>query len=229
MGADVTTVVEQSYSFDITIRDENGTELEPDTSKGQVSVTFKNVGVIETEQQEDKELSVFYVSDDYQEAEELSHDTDIDEDSASIMAEHFSIYTVVITTETNVILPYYQGTSKAASYFTVYNEEQLIRYRDLLNDYVDGKVTDANKIATILVNADDANPMDGIPGLGQATNMTVADLNFSVKIMDDITVSSEWTPINKIPSGVTFNGGGHTITFESCSSCCTCPSCQSVV
>ena len=212
---DVTTVVEQSYSFDITIRNESGTEIEPDTSKGQVSVTFKNVGVIETEQQEDKELSVFYVSDDYQEAEELSHDTYIDEDSASIMAEHFSIYTVVITTETNVILPYYQGTSKAASYFTVYNEEQLIRYRDLLNDYVDGKVTDANKIATILVNADDANPMDGITGLGQATNMTVADLNFSVKIMDDITVSSEWTPINKIPSGVTFNGGGHTIIFES--------------
>lgn len=212
---DVTTVVEQSYSFDITIRDENGTEIEPDTSKGQVSVTFKNVGVIETEQQEDKELSVFYVSDDYQEAEELSHDTDIDEDSASIMAEHFSIYTVVITTETkDVILPYYQGTSKAASYFTVYNEEQLIRYRDLLNDYIAGTVTNDNKIATILVNADDANPIDGITGLGQATNMTVADLNFSVKIMDDITVSSEWTPINKIPSGVTFNGGGHTITFE---------------
>ena len=213
---DVTTVVEQSYSFDITIRNESGTEIEPDTSKGQVSVTFKNVGVIETEQQEDKELSVFYVSDDYQEAEELSHDTDIDEDSASIMAEHFSIYTVVITTETkDVILPYYQGTSKAASYFTVYNEEQLIRYRDLLNDYIAGTVKNDNKIATILVNADDANPIDGITGLGQATNMTVADLNFSVKIMDDITVSSEWTPINKIPSGVTFNGGGHTITFES--------------
>lgn len=212
---DVVTVVEQSYSFDITIVDENGTEIEPDTSKGQVSVTFKNVGATEAQKQEEKELSVFYVSDDYAEAEEITHDVDTAEDSASITTEHFSIYTVVITSgeKKDTILHYYQGTSKASSYFTIYNGEQLARYRDLLNGYVAGTVTENDTFSTILVNSDDNNPMDGITGMGQATNMTVKDLNFSVKIMDDITVQNEWSPINEFPEGVSFDGAGHTITF----------------
>ncbi len=213
---DVVTVVEQSYSFDITIVDEEGNEIEPDTTCGQVSVTFKNVGVTEVEQQEDKELTVFYVSDDHTEAEEINHEADAAEDSAAITAEHFSIYTVVITSgeKKDTILHYYQGTSRAVSYFTVYNEEQLLRYRDLMNGYyVDGSVLDENTISTILVNSDDANPMDGITGMGQAADMTVADLNFSVKIMDDITVQSEWSPVKKLPAGLVFDGAGHTITF----------------
>lgn len=213
-------VVEQSYSFDITIVDETGAEVEPDTSRGEVSVSFKNVGAAQAEQQEEKELSVFYVSDDYSEAEELSHSVDTDADAAVITAEHFSIYTVVITTkesdeEKNYILHYYQGSSIAESYFTIYSEKELLLYKELLDGYVNGKVEDTDHISTILVNADDANPMEGITGDGQATDMTVSNLNLSAKLMDDITVTSAWSPISKFCNWMTFNGGGHTITLTS--------------
>lgn len=217
--ANTTVVVEQSYSFDITIVDKTGAEVEPDTSRGEASVSFKNVGAVEAEQEAEKELSVYYVTDDYSQAEELTHEVDADADAAVITAEHFSIYTVVITTtgdeEENYILHYYQGSSIAESYFTIYSEKELIRYAELLNGIVAGTVKTSDSIATILVNSDDANPMEGITGDGQSTDMTVSNLNLSVKLMDDITVTETWTPITEIPEDVTFDGAGHTITFES--------------
>ena len=189
--------VEQTYSYDITILDAEGNAIEPDTSKGEVSVSFKNVGAARVEQEADKDLSVYYVTDDYNQAEEIPHESDIAEDGAVISAEHFSIYTVVITSgeKKDTILHYYQGSSRENSYFTIYNGTQLQRYRNLLDGYVKGGVKSTDSIATILVNSDDSNPTDGITGLGQATDLTVADLNFSVKMMDDVTVADAWTPI----------------------------------
>lgn len=217
-AADENTLVEveQSYSFDITIADKNGNEIEPDTRYGDVSVTFKNVGVAEVEQADEKELSVYYVSDDYSQAEEIDHETNVSEDAAVITAEHFSIYTVVITSGTlkDSILHYYQGSSIANSYFTIYNEEQLLKYQQLVNGWVAGSVKD-DSFSTILVNSDDANPVEGITGEGQATDMKVKDLNMSAKLMDDVTVTSEWsTPITKLCENHSFDGKGHTITFK---------------
>ena len=211
------TIVEKSYSYDITILDENGDEIEPDTSKGEVKVTFENIGASEVCENDDLEMNVFHVEDDLSAVEKIEEvELDEDEDSASINAEHFSIYTVVITSgeKRGTILNYYQGTNKAKSYFTIYNGEQLSKYKDLINDYVSGSVTGEDTIATILVNKDDANPTEGITGLGQATNLTIADINFNAKLLDDITVSDPWTPIMTYPSGVRFNGDKKTITFE---------------
>ena len=219
--ADVVTVVEQSYSFDITIENEDGEEIQPDATYGEVSVEFKNVGACEAETEEEKELSVFYVSDDCDEIEELDHDVNTEEDSASITAEHFSIYTVVITKVENTIpsrdyiLHYYQGVSQATSYFTIYDGKELLAYRDLVNDYQSGELAPSDKISTILVNSDDNNPIDGITGVGQSKDMTVSDLNFSAKIMDDIVVTDAWSPITRLYEGATIDGAGHTIEFRS--------------
>ncbi|MDD6806202.1 MAG: hypothetical protein PUD77_08040, partial [Clostridiales bacterium] len=217
---DVVTVVEQSYSFNITIENENGEEIQPDTTCGEVFVEFKNVGACEAEAEEEKELSVFYVSDDYDEIEELDHDVNTEEDSASITAQHFSIYTVVITKgehttpSRNYILHYYQGVSQATSYFTIYDGKELLAYRDLVNDFKAGELTSEDTISTILVNSDDNNPIDGITGVGQSKNMTVSNLNFSAKIMDDIVVTDVWSPITSLPEGATIDGAGHTIDFK---------------
>ncbi|MCQ2549514.1 MAG: InlB B-repeat-containing protein [Lachnospiraceae bacterium] len=207
----IDTVVEESYSFDIKIIDEEDNELEPDNSKGQVLVTFENVGVAEAEEQDNLTLSVFHVSDDLEQVEEVQCETDASNDTTSITAEHFSIYTVVITSGTanGSILQYYQGTSKANSYFTIYSADELALYKNVLE-----KAQNSDKILTILVNRDDANPLDGITGLGQATDMKMSDLNLNVKIMDDITVTKSWTPIANFPSGKVFDGNGHTIRFE---------------
>ena len=53
---DVATTVEQSYSFDIKVIDENGNEIEPDTSLGEVQVLFSNV--IDESIVEDDDLAV---------------------------------------------------------------------------------------------------------------------------------------------------------------------------
>ena len=216
----VETVVEESHSFDIRILDENGEETEPDTSKGEVSVTFKNVKAAEVEDDDNKELNVFYVSDELDAVEMIDTELDANEDTATIDAEHFSIYTVVITSgaATDSILHYYQGTDISNSYFTIYNAQQLITYKNLLNNYVAGTVHDTDKIATILVNKDDANPTNGITELGQSDDLYIGDLNFSVSLMDDITVPSGWTAINTVPDGVVINGNGHTLSFADGSS-----------
>lgn len=165
---DAVVDVEQSHTFDIAILDADGNEIEPDTTYGEAVVTFKNVGVAEVDAAEDKELSVYYVTDDYSSAEEIDSTTDGDADTAAITADHFSIYTVVITSGTakDTILHYYQGPDISKSYFIIYNEAQLTRYREIVNGWASGKVQDNDSIATILVNSDDANPVEGITGDG---------------------------------------------------------------
>ena len=218
--ADEMLSVDQTYSYDITIFDSEGNAIEPDTSRGEVSVSFKHIGDGENQQEDNQDISVYYVTDDYSRAEEIPSESDGTSDSAVISAEHFSIYTVVITSgeKKDTVLHYYQGTSKENSYFTIYNGVQLQKYRELLDGFVRGTVKNTDSIDTILVNSDDSNPTDGITGLGQAADLTLADLNFSVRIMDDITVTDAWTPIEVLPDGVVFDGNGHTITFQSLAS-----------
>lgn len=86
--------VAASYTFDITIYDDEGNEIEPDTSKGSVKVTFEMVEL------ENKNLgvSVYHVEESGSsfEAEEL---TNIEVDGQELTAETdgFSIYTVEFT------------------------------------------------------------------------------------------------------------------------------------
>ncbi len=208
--------VEQSYSFDIQLLDSNNRPIEPDTTKGDVLVSFTNVGAKETVKETDSDLLVYYVTDELDEAEKLDSYIDTRTDSVYISAEHFSIYTVVITSGAaeGTVLHYYQGRTKAASYFTLYSEADLLKYKELLEKKNSAAVKDTDRIETILDNSDSANPSDGITGTGQSTSMTIANLNFSAKLMSDITVTSSWTPISKFPSGLTFDGNGHKITFK---------------
>ena len=212
----VATKVEASFSFNITIRNAEGEEIEPDTSKGDVQVTFENFGVEDVENDDTLELDVYHVNDELTEIEKVDTEVNAEEDVILVNPESFSIYTVVITSGVDkmTILNYYQGTSKAVSYFTIYNEDQLAQYKDLVNGRVNGTIPATNSISTILVNKDDADPLDGITGMGQATDMVVGDLNLSAKIMDDIDVTKPWTNISKLPADAKIDGDGYTITFE---------------
>ncbi len=213
--SNVETKVEESYTFDIQIWDENGQEIEPDTSKGQVEVVFQNVKVVDTNEQE---TSVYYVADELDRIEELETSLDLDNDAVSVNTEHFSIYTVVITTaiQKETILKYYQASTIQDSYFTIYTAEELARYKEILDKYFYYHTLNGDaSVATVLVNADDANPMEGIVGVGQATDLKLSQLNLSAKIMDDIILEdAEWSPIYVLPSDYYINGGGKTITFK---------------
>ena len=82
-------------TFDITIRDKNGNELQPDNSKGEVKVSFKNIDTAEAESSTNKEIQVFHVEDDLSGAEVMN--TEVTTNEVSFEAEHFSLYTVVNT------------------------------------------------------------------------------------------------------------------------------------
>ena len=105
-----------SYTFDITIRDNNGNELQPDTSKGSVKVTFKMAEIanenLETEvyhvEETDEGLSaegliIETAEDIYSDTEADKKDVteeaekDIEEDEIVVETDGFSYYTVEFT------------------------------------------------------------------------------------------------------------------------------------
>ncbi|MDD2970925.1 MAG: SpaA isopeptide-forming pilin-related protein [Lachnospiraceae bacterium] len=82
-------------AFDITVLDEDGNTLQPDTEKGDVKVSFKNINTKELRTNAKKEIQVFHVEDDLSSADAVA--ATVEDKEVSFEAEHFSIYTVVTT------------------------------------------------------------------------------------------------------------------------------------
>ena len=85
-----------SYTFDITIYDKDGNEIEPDTEKGSVKVTFKMAEIAN----ENLETDVYHVeeTDEGLNAENLDVNTEDGEaDEAAVETAGFSFYTVEFT------------------------------------------------------------------------------------------------------------------------------------
>jgi len=89
---DTKSVVEVK-AFDITIYDANGNEVQPDTSKGNVQVTFNNIDTAEVKADANKDMEVFHVSDSMNSAEAV--DSSVGDGQISFEAEHFSPYAMV--------------------------------------------------------------------------------------------------------------------------------------
>lgn len=85
-------------AFDITIYDSNGNEVQPNTDKGTVKVTFNNVDTASAQADSSKDMEVFHVTDTLASAEEVS--SSIGDGQVSFEAEHFSLY-VVVSVEDN--------------------------------------------------------------------------------------------------------------------------------
>ena len=83
----------ESFIFDISIRDKDGEEIQPDTSQGEVKVSFEQLDL--SALQEGKELAVFHLDEVEAEAEKLA-DIEIkhDEETVEVTAEHFSVFVV---------------------------------------------------------------------------------------------------------------------------------------
>ena len=99
-SVDVAKTVKELVSFDITITDADGNELQPDTSKGEVRVSFAQLPMVTETAAPAQELKVFHMDDSLNEAEGL--DTTVDEATGTLEApvEHFSLYTVALLTAT---------------------------------------------------------------------------------------------------------------------------------
>lgn len=82
------------YAFDITILDEQGKELQPDTTKGEVKVQFSNLPVEEA----GVDGQQMFCMDGQQNVELL--DTETSGDTTETKAEHFTVYGVALSVET---------------------------------------------------------------------------------------------------------------------------------
>ena len=98
-SVDTAKTVTKLVSFDITITDVDGNELQPDTSKGEVRVSFSQLPMVTEDTASTQELKVFHMDDNLSEATGL--DTTVDEvaETVEATAEHFSVYTVAQLTD----------------------------------------------------------------------------------------------------------------------------------
>lgn len=90
--------VAELVTFDITITDAEGNELQPDTSKGEVRVSFAQLPMVKEDMESTQELKVFHMDESMNKVEGL--DTTLDEVSGTleVSAEHFSLYPVALLT-----------------------------------------------------------------------------------------------------------------------------------
>ncbi len=127
---DETLNSENTQSFDITVTDKDGNEIQPDTSVGRVRVTFNGIDVT------GEDVRVIHFDNDLVSHEELNVTVNAAENSATVDASHFSVYTVLVV------------NSEAAEAA----EPEILgkSVKDQLNDYVtaytgeyDGKAHDS--------------------------------------------------------------------------------------
>ena len=79
-----------SYTFDIAVLDSSGNEIQPDTTKGQVAVSFQ----LKEAENQNLSADIYHVDEDSQ-AEKLS--TEVKGDEVSVQTDGFSFYTVEFT------------------------------------------------------------------------------------------------------------------------------------
>ena len=109
-SVDTTRTVTELVSFDITITDADGNEFQPDTSKGEVKVSFAQLPMVKEAAAPAQELKVFHMDDSLNEAEGLDTTVDQEEGTLEVSAEHFSVFSAILLTATEVTNLVGEGT-----------------------------------------------------------------------------------------------------------------------
>ncbi len=187
--------VAKSYTFDIKVLDKDGNEIQPDTTKGQVKVSF----ALEEVKNDNLDVDVYHISDeiladDNKSAEKLESNVETVEGTEAVVAETtgFSYYTVEFTYNN---LQY------------VMNGDSKIALSDIL-DYVGltGTVTNATSSnpelfsvaeqdGAWMVTANQAFSSD------EWLKVTIAGVEYEIKVTDDqITKVSSASDFGSTPS-----------------------------
>ena len=83
-------------SFDITVVDADGNELQPDTEFGEVRVTFQASGLFE-QAGEGAGISVYHFDEGLDSASNVGAQVDASEETVSVSADHLSVFTVAVS------------------------------------------------------------------------------------------------------------------------------------
>ena len=90
----------QSMIFDISVLNQEGEEVQPDTAKGEVTVQFSNIPFLQEDAE--KQISVFHLDSVDAAAEKLAAEKIEEKESAvEVSAEHFSLFAVSLVRKEN--------------------------------------------------------------------------------------------------------------------------------
>ena len=90
----------QSMVFDISVLDQDGEEVQPDTTKGEVKVQFSHIPFLQEDAE--KQISVFHLDNVDAEAEKLAAEKiEEKENAVEVSAEHFSLFAVSLVKKEN--------------------------------------------------------------------------------------------------------------------------------
>ena len=187
-------------SFDITISDVSGNEIQPDTEYGEARVTFSQVDLISdylnkpgtetagsltsgNEGGAKKSFRGYHFEDGFDVAESLQFDIDEGENAASVNADHFSIYTLaagaaeasVSLDECTIKLPQevyaYTGSEIEPSVSVTYGKKTLAESKDYT-------LSLSNNVA-VASATDEKAPTVTVTGMGNYTGSR--ELKFTIK------------------------------------------------
>ena len=120
----------QSIIFDISVLDKAGEEIQPDTAKGEVKVSFSKLSFLE--ENAEKQISVFHLDSVDAAAEKLETEKiEEKENAVKVSAEHFSVFAVSLVEK--------ESSWKELAYLsdTIAVElGELITIHELLHSYV---------------------------------------------------------------------------------------------
>ncbi|MDF2672300.1 MAG: hypothetical protein K0R09_565 [Clostridiales bacterium] len=189
-----TKAVEKLISFDITITDAEGNELQPDTGKGEVKILFAQLPMAKENTTPSQELKVFHMDDSLESAKGLETTMDQTSGTVEAPAEHFTVYTMASLMNNNL-------TQEYAASVTIDGDTK--NYNAFLEAF-NAANSKSGSTLKLLKNIED-NSMKLT--LSNSNNMTL-DLNgFTLKRLDDTNKQ----PVNFI----TLYSGSLTITDSS--------------
>ena len=220
---DAAKTATEMISFDITITDADGNELQPDTSKGEVRVSFAQMPMVTEDTAPTQELKVFHMDDSLSEAKGMDTSVDQEAGTLEVSAEHFTVFTAMLLTATEVTKLVGEGT--IGSPYQITSADDLVFLANQVNAKAYGSTVyfrletdiDLSGISdwTPIGNSDDAPFKSKFDGNGKTisnlkvTNTAISNVGLFGVIASGAEVKKIGLKNVQIDAGVTqYNIGG---------------------
>lgn len=185
--------IRKTYALDVTITGKDGTEYQPDNTKGRVTVSFASAEIAKAAKAENSDVRIFHAEDDDAPLEELLTDEAVKsaEGEASVLAEHFSIYVIAISDQAQGVENLYSYTLE--SHTRNYHQGDKITFK-ITADAGDGK-------AYWFYNGEETATEQNIRTLQGSEKLTAADAKIEKEFeVPADNADKEYTISTNLPS-----------------------------
>ena len=175
-----------SYSFDITVKDVDGNELQP-ADGHEVEVKFK---LAEVEDQ-NLDTSVFHIEEERGKLNASSLDVTVSDKTASVLADSFSIYTVEFT---------YAERQYVMSGGEVLPLRDILDTVELYGDVTSVEVSDSELFEAYRLNGEWYVKSNAPFQTDEWMRVTIDDIEYEIKVTDALDINGYGDPDNTWPT-----------------------------